>query len=77
MWEEHLQHLRAVLERLRQNKLTAKPSNCVWAAEKLEYHGHVDGGGTVSVPQAPGKAIKNFKKPVTMKNMRAFLGTTG
>ena len=76
-WEEHLKHLRAVLERLRQNKLTAKPSKCVWAAEKLDYLGHVVGGGTVAVPQARVKAIKNFKKPVTKKDMRAFLGMTG
>ena len=68
MWEEHLKHLREVLERLRQHKLMAKPSKCVWAAEKLEYLGHIVGGGMVAAPQARVVAIKNFRKPVTKGN---------
>ena len=55
----------------------AKPSKCVWAAEKLEYLGHVVGGGTVAVPQAKVVTIMNFRKSVTKKDLRAFLGTTG
>ena len=38
-WEEHLQHLRQVLERLRRHKLTAKPSKCKWGAKSLQYLG--------------------------------------
>ena len=63
--------------RLRQNKLTAKPIKCAWAAEKLEYLGHVVREGTVTVPHARVKVIKIFKKPVTKKDMRDFLGKTG
>ena len=36
-WEEHLCHIRLVLESLRANGQTAKPSKCVWAANKVEY----------------------------------------
>ena len=36
-WEEHLCHIRLVLESLRANGLTTKPSKCVWAANKVEY----------------------------------------
>ena len=43
--------------RLRQNKLMAKPIKCAWAAEKLEYLGHVVGEGTVAVPHARVKVI--------------------
>ena len=38
--------------------------------------GHIVGGGTVAVPQVRVEAIKNLRKPVTKKDMRAFLGTT-
>ena len=35
-WNEHVTHLRRVLERLREHGLTAKPEKCVWAAEELD-----------------------------------------
>ena len=40
-WEEHLRHWREVLQSLRQRGLMAKPEKCVWAAEEMEYLGHV------------------------------------
>ena len=38
-WEEHVIHVRAVLEALRQHGLTEKPSKYVWGAKTLEYIG--------------------------------------
>ena len=40
VWEEHLQHIQAVLEALREYGLTAKPKKCRWGARSLEYLGH-------------------------------------
>ena len=37
LMEEHIIHVRAVLEALRQHGLTTKPSKCVWGAKTLEY----------------------------------------
>ena len=51
-WDEHLVHIRGVLEALREAGLTAKPSKCVWGARSLEYLGHEIGDGLVSVPDA-------------------------
>ena len=76
-WEEHLCHIRLVLESLRANGLTAKPSKCVWAVNKMEYLGFVVGDGQVSVPEARVAALMSFKQPVTKRDMRAFLGTVG
>ena len=44
-WEEHLVHIRGVLEALREAGLTAKPSKCMWGAHSLEYLGHEIGDG--------------------------------
>ena len=76
-WEEHLAHIKAVLEALRQSGLTAKPAKCQWGSSKLEYLGHIVGEGKVEVPQARVKAIKEFKRPETKRQLQAFLGTTG
>jgi hypothetical protein len=39
--EEHEQHLRVVLEKLRQNKLYAKFSKCEFWLEEVTFLGHV------------------------------------
>ena len=38
---EHLQHLRTVLDILRQHEVYLKPSKCVWGQTELAYLGHV------------------------------------
>ena len=76
-WEEHLAHLKQVLDRLRKFHITAKPSKCEWGAQSLLYLGHAVGLGKISVPEARVTALRNFRKPVTKADLRAFLGTIG
>nr|XP_034310523.1 uncharacterized protein LOC117684040 isoform X3 [Crassostrea gigas] len=44
-WDDHLQHLRVVFQRLRDAKLSAKPSKCCFGFDQLEFLGHVVGKG--------------------------------
>jgi len=74
-WDEHMQHVRQVLQALRKTGLTVNPNKCHWGVEKLEFLGHVIGKGVVSVPQTRASAIRNYVKPKTNKGLRAFLGT--
>ena len=39
-FEEHLQHLEAVLIALRANNLILNPPKCVFAANQIDYLGH-------------------------------------
>ena len=39
-WEDHLSHIEAVLQVLREYGLTAKPSKCQWGANSLIYLRH-------------------------------------
>ena len=57
------------------NGLTAKPIKFVWGAWQLEYLGYVVGNGKIAVPEARVRAIRNFKRPVTKKDLMSFLGT--
>ena len=76
-WEDHLEHIRAVIERLQAAGLTAKCSKCLWGKSSLEYLGHVVGEGKVSVPQAKVAALRHYLRPVTKPQLKSFLGLAG
>ena len=46
---EHLTHVRAVLARLRQYKLYAKPSKCEWLQTSVQFLGHSQVFSTISI----------------------------
>ena len=46
-WEEHLMHIRVVLDRLRKVGLTAKPRKCQFGMQQCSYLGHIVGNEVV------------------------------
>ncbi len=60
---------------LKRTGMTANPEKCTWGAHTLTYLGHSVGWGLVKVPEARIAAIKNYKQPVTKRDLRAFLGS--
>ncbi len=76
-WEEHLGHMRELLETLREAGLTCKRSKCCFGRKTLEFLGHQIGGGTISVPAARVRVIKEHPRPKTRRQLRAFLGLVG
>ena len=73
-WLSHTEHLKRVFDCFKQAKLTAKPSKCTFGKTKLQYLGHDIGSGKVVVPEQRIMALANYKKPVTKKTLRSFLG---
>ena len=73
-WEEHVRHVRQVLQRLRETGLTASPRKCVWGGKVVEFLGHKLGDGRVSIPDRRVKAMKEYVRPKTKRALRAFLG---
>ncbi|XP_078666715.1 uncharacterized protein LOC144908750 [Branchiostoma floridae x Branchiostoma belcheri] len=76
-WDEHLLHLREIFTRLRNARLTVKPSKCHFAMKVVPLLGHVAGGGVVRPDEEKVRAVKEFPRPSTKKEVRAFLGLTG
>ena len=76
-WEDHLEHVRVVLSKLSEAKLTAKPSKCEWGKQYAQYLGHTVGEGRVSVPEARVESIKHYVRPKTKEQLKSFLGLTG
>ena len=76
-WREHLEHLEAVLTRLCEAGLTARPKKCHFGMEQCIYLGHVVGGGKVQVEASKVEAVQKMSTPKTKKDVRTFLGLTG
>ena len=55
--ESHAQHLRLVFAALDEHGLTVKLSKCEFGKKKLEYLGHVIGGGELAVPSHRAAAM--------------------
>ena len=47
-WEQHLKHLRSVLERMRNAGLTLRPTKCYIGHREIPLVGHIVGGGQKS-----------------------------
>jgi len=75
-WEDHLVHVRAVLDRLKEVGLTVKPSKCQLAMAECTYLGHVVGNGVMKPERSKIQAITQFPQPETKKDVRSFLGLT-
>ena len=76
-WSEHLEHLRTVFSRLRESRLTAKPSKCHFGMAQTTYLGHEIGTGKVCPEMSKVEAVRLFPTPRTKKQVRGFLGLTG
>ncbi|WVZ49025.1 hypothetical protein U9M48_000407 [Paspalum notatum var. saurae] len=75
--EEHGEHLRLVLQKLREHKLYAKFSKCDFWIEEVKFLGHVISNGGIAVDQSKVSEVQNWKIPEDVKGIRSFLGLAG
>ncbi|GJR32115.1 reverse transcriptase domain-containing protein [Tanacetum coccineum] len=75
--EEHVEHLRLVLERLKKEKLYAKFSKCELWLREAQFLGHVINGNGIHVDPSKIEAVKNWEAPRTPTKVRSFLGLAG
>ncbi|WZZ88744.1 hypothetical protein YC2023_117323 [Brassica napus] len=75
--EDHERHLRAVLGRLREQKLFAKLSKCSFWQKSIGFLGHVVSDKGVSVDQDKIKCIQEWPQPKNATEVRSFLGLAG
>ncbi|XP_076909780.1 uncharacterized protein LOC143567197 [Bidens hawaiensis] len=75
--EEHEQHLKLILEFLKNEKLYAKFSKCEFWIREVQFLGHVIIENGIHVDPAKVEAIKNWEAPKTPTEVRQFLGLAG
>ncbi|WVZ51781.1 LOW QUALITY PROTEIN: hypothetical protein U9M48_002892 [Paspalum notatum var. saurae] len=74
---EHEEHLRLVLQRLREHKLYAKFSKCEFWNDEVRFLGHVISKGGIAVDPSKVSTVTNWKVPEIPKEVRGFLGLAG
>ena len=75
--EEHEEHLKIVLQELREHQLYAKFSKCDFLKDKIQYLGHVVTKEGISVDPEKIKAIEEWPVRKDVTNVRSFMGNTG
>ncbi|WVZ53321.1 hypothetical protein U9M48_004284 [Paspalum notatum var. saurae] len=75
--EEHEEHLRLVLQKLREHKVYAKFSKCDFWIAGVKFLGHVISNGGIAVDQSKVSEVQNWKIPEDVKGIRSFLGLAG
>ena len=72
--EEHAEHLRIVLQTLRDKQLYAKFNKCEFWLEEVVFLGHVISAEGVYVDPKKIEAILSWKPPTSVHEVRSFLG---
>ncbi|KAL0540162.1 hypothetical protein IC582_024392 [Cucumis melo] len=75
--ESHEEHLRIVLQTLREKQLYAKFSKCEFWLKQVVFLGHVVSAKGVSVDPQKVEAIVNWERPINATEVRSFLGLAG
>jgi hypothetical protein len=75
--EEHAQHLRVILQRLRGHQLYAKFSKCAFWLKEVPFLGHVISVEGIAVDPSKVQEVLECKSPKLVTQICSFLGLAG
>jgi hypothetical protein len=75
--EEHADHLRMVLQRLREHQLYAKLSKCEFWISEVLFLGHIINKEGLAVDPKKVADILNWKAPTDARGIKSFIGMVG
>ncbi|GBN14381.1 Transposon Ty3-I Gag-Pol polyprotein [Araneus ventricosus] len=73
-FEEHLNNLRKVFQRLQKANLKLSPKKCRFFQKEVTYLGHVISAEGVKTDPGKIKAVVDWPRPETVHDVRSFLG---
>ena len=74
MEEEHKEHLKIILQKLREHQLFAKFSKCDFFKDKIQYLGHVVTKEGISVDPEKIRAIEDWSVPRDVTDVKTDHG---
>jgi hypothetical protein len=75
--EEHVNHLKMVLQRLREHQLYAKLSKCEFWIDEVMFLGHIINKDGLAVDPKKVADILNWKAPTDARGIKSFIGMAG
>jgi hypothetical protein len=75
--EKHDEHLRLVLQKLRENQLYAKLNKCEFWLKEVSFLGQIISEGGISVDPSKVKDVLSWNTPQNVSDIRSFLGLAG
>jgi hypothetical protein len=75
--KDHEEHLKIILTRLIDHKLYAKFSKCEFWLKEVPFLGHILSENRVSVDPSKVQEVMDWKTPITVSEVRSFLGLAG
>ena len=75
--DEHANHLRVVLQTLRDHRLYAKFSKCEFWLEQVAFLGYVLSKDGIQIDPKKIEAVADWPRPTTIIEIRSFLGLAG
>lgn len=73
-FEDHLHRLELVLSRLQEHNLKLKLQKCNFFQQEVKYLGHIVSADGVATDPDKISAVSQWGRPVTVKELRSFLG---
>jgi hypothetical protein len=75
--KEHEEHLRLIMEKLREHKMYAKFSKCEFWLNKVGFLGHIVSAEGVAVDPSKVASVTEWESPKNAGDIRSFLGLAG
>lgn len=76
-FDEHLIHLRDVLNRLRTVGLKLQAKKCTFGSKQVKYLGHIVSADGIATDHDKVQIIRDYKIPAKVSEVRSFLGLVG
>ena len=76
-FEEHIQHLQLIFQRIREAGLKLNQEKCNFIRKELLFLGHIINKDGISPDPSTVQKIIDFPQPRTVKGLRSFLGLAG
>ncbi|KAJ8771673.1 hypothetical protein K2173_026850 [Erythroxylum novogranatense] len=75
--QEHSEHLRIILQTMREKQLYAKFSKCEFWLDQVIFLGHIVTGEGIQVDPSKVEAVLKWEAPRNVSEIRSFLGLVG
>ena len=76
-YEDHLERLQCVFQRLRKHGLKLSPKKCKFFMERVSYVGHVVSSSGIEADISKIEKVQDWPTPTNAEEVRSFLGFAG